>query len=453
MALVNTYSLPIVWGIGDTFAKVANDSYFVKHGATAHILISMSSPYKTVQLQHMRRRRYKPSYVAAHSGMDQTASEVWEPWPDAWSGDGIDSGQTYRTMTGDGNDKTVELASIVDDYDTGDFDGIEYRARVRIYNSGDGAFSEWVERVFFVGYLPHVTAATFDTSAEGVRVSFTSNATRDYSAYMVEGKGANPYRFTFAPDNPVYVSRGLAPLDAETISFDAALSYGCTFDASLVSNGRVTLSRGIAPSAVTNPIIAYTKGVRLGVSIRATTGVYSDVDVCAKWTGADGSERFIEVQADYSAPFWSVSLEVPFDTPIELVYKITAGSRYKLFTATETLPGWRKVWLTHDDVAIALAYDLEDTSPFNMDADTIKPAGASRPLSRYGQGGRREYTLNATIEAEDSAIIYQLQEPTDWTLRAYGDMRRVTVRSVTPTRKQGLGEKLITLAILVEEVG
>lgn len=424
--------------------------------------IQFRSKYKTFQVQWRLRRRLTPASVEALPDTDtrknSTGADVWEEWPDMWSGDDIDNEAAHLVADltySDGN--VICKADFSTPYDHSDYDLWEVQIRVRAWDSYTLNVSEWGYRTLRVAFLPTISTlsaapvagggATLTVDTDWQRSDLTARL-KLYSGQTVQVEDVGP---DFTLDIPAAdVSDGKARIKSLAIG---------TVDVARVTTIRereVTLSDEPA-TTLPDPSITWDG---MTATLTSTGDDYASVNAAAVWEDARGIPHSETIEASHNGTTWTLELDSPpYDIPITWrISVVGSNGTYKTVTETRTLESHGcYTWTYQGEVMLSLRLGVEAQHSVSPEGDSIKLAGAELPISRHGVGATRTIETKGYLLIRDNQDylpeLEQLREPHDWVYRAPGGERcKVIVTSYQYSRSTGRSGQL-EVTIDMSEVG
>ena len=444
------------------------------------LYIGFYSTWNTFQLQYRRRRRYTPAAQLAATG--SVNGEMWEDWSDWITDASIDiSGQadtsSGTTKTDMGNLQVwdgIGTFTFEYDWETTGFDKQEFEVRARTYDEPSDTCSAWTVQTLTIGYTPlfTCTAASENMTTGNLDLSLSTNWERGGVNANFIGRAQTKYLFkanVAAYFGALRTECALA-VDKSKVNWSMLRSgtSKATVHASKDEGGGSSITycnftlNNATPSTSVGAPAYYVDGNYLEVSLidPSTTKAYTGLFASFSWVDADGVECTASLIADdalkqnkggfksYNAYDLGV---LPYDVNVEIrIVGAYNGKWNETLVNYSVESGGRCTWIGEDGTTASLVLRLNEpitiSRKFSPEQETVKLAGRTREVSRYGTGGSMSLDLegailldslepkNADIDASDHAPFFQelTANKQDFTFLAPRGMRaRVQVNSVS----------------------
>lgn len=447
----------------------------------AHISWYKGGQAVTYQVQYRERRRYSPSgYTAA----GVAPADQWEAWGDWQDPSNSVEGDTTSPVSVSGRVVTYQGNSWAYAYDTATYDMYHVQIRVRVFDEPSLTASGWAYADLYGVIQPTVTLTALSNASGGYTMSV------DLAGWQRGGNSLTISGTRYCMENARHQNLGpwwnntpfwpgcTARLDAAGGSVEvapAAASYGriyatniqivtgdggvCVLDASNVYNYdaaadsnndsalhpagavvyMVPIGEHADPSGITPPTVDATPDEDGNLSIKVSGAEWDGCTVWYTWTDARGVVGHGHAPASKtSARIWGAQvIAPPFDVPITINAAVTKAGAWVARSTVATVPSGGAVELRRADggESLRILYNARDTVQrrYTGDVETIKPAGTSRPKSRYGTGGEMAVTVSGLaplVGVTGGALVERalsdfvgLESAGDWLLRLPGGER------------------------------
>lgn len=449
----------------------------IPSGGSSGLRIAFTSQHYTFQVQTRTRSRY--SLAAAASGR-LGAGEVWTDWS-AWDDSSADD--DVKSETAKSGNKIMYMGrSFTYAYEWATYDAHEVQVRARVFDEPSNTCGDWAYQTLRAVYRP-VAESWAEYRPDGTLAVYArSNWSRGASALTlsgprycmddVHGRSLGPHwnltpkwagataqvpagetevSFT-APgvadqDGHIYVetlqlvtrdgafadfSGNLYAFDCEAEKYDAATAPALArvYDIPITAHEDAP---GIDAPTVTATV---TDDGDLAVSV--TGGTWDSAAAWAHWTDARGVPSRVLVPLGLSGGAWRGWVEAPpYDVNVTITAAVVSGALWRTASASVRVPSHGVIGLrsaaTGENVYIRYNAGPGVRRRFSQNVETFKPAGATRPRSRYGVGG--EFSLQVEgltpapgatggyLEEAGPSVWAQLEAPGDWLLRLPGGER------------------------------
>lgn len=476
MATLYNYTIPanIRWN------KSGTDLLTIKPGGEAGTLVAWTSQYYTFQVQYRTRERYS---LAALAGMGSNEREVWTTWS-AWTDpENAVPTDTKSTTAKSGQVITYTGHPFAFTYDWTTYDARQVDMRVRVIDELSLTVSEWAYWTLHVAYAPTVTATAAHEADGTISVAVTSDWVRSGSTLSVSdprrcevnvsNQSLGPYwgwlpwqrwggitqRLTDDTGDTEFIVPGANEQDGHIyfgqFSFitgdgakglTSALVYAgtCTADQYASYGLAIPLVYDIAVTAhtddpgITEPTVTTSVDDAGNLIITSTDASYDGVNAWVSWTDGRGTFQQLQVEMTKDGGSWhGIVTAPPYDVEIDVAVTAVDNGDWRMVTTTATVPSNGILTLHHIVTAesVSVLYNARETVQrrFDNEVATFKPAGSSRPKSRYGEGGSMGISVSGI--SPDVSIAYdqlyragvaafaQLETWGDWILRIPGGER------------------------------
>lgn len=435
----------------------------------------------TYQVQYRERRRYSPS---GYTSAGVAPANQWEAWGDWQDPDSSVANDTASPVSISGRVVTYQGHSWAYSYDTSAYDMYSVQVRVRVFDEPSLTASQWAYASLDAVIRPWATLTALPNSEGGYTVTVAlTNWQRGGNRLVIDGTRYcmdNARGQNLGPwwNNTPFWAGVTAPMGATGGTVDvpaAAMSegriyatnisvitgdgghsvldgtnmyaYDCAADSNAGSPFHPAGSRVYMvpvgehedPAGITAPTVTATPDDAGNLAVRITGGEWDGCSVWYTWTDARGVRGHGQATtAKTSARIWGAQIIAPpFDVPITINASVTKNGQWVARSTTATVPSNGVVELRRTDTgeSLQIRYNARDTvqRKFDLDAETVKPAGAARPKSRYGTGGEMGLSVSGLVpgtgvtggmltEAALSEFV-QLESAGDWLLRLPGGER------------------------------
>lgn len=454
----------------------------------AHISWYKGGQAQTYQVQYRERRRFSPSGYTAAGVAPANQWEAWGEWQDP---DGAVANDTASPVSVSGNVVTYQGHSWAYGYDTSTYDMYAVQLRVRVFDEPSATASQWAYATLDAVIRPWATLTALPNAQGGYTVTVVlenwqrggNRLTIDGTRYCMDnarGQSLGPW-WNNTPfwagctaglgatggtvDVPAAAMSGgriyatnisVVTADGGTSVLDASnmYNYDCPADSNTGSAMHpagarvymVPVGEHEDPAGVTAPTVTATQDEAGNLAVKVSGGEWDGVSVWYTWTDARGVTGHGQADAaKASARIWGAQIIAPpFDVPITINASVTKNGQWVARSTTATVESGGAVELRRTDTgeSLRVLYNARDTVRrcFDNDAETVKPAGAPRPKSRYGTGGAMSLSVSGLVPGEgvtggmltESALadFVQLEGAGDWLLRLPGGERyRVALMS------------------------
>lgn len=358
------------------------------------------------------------------------------------------------------------------DFSDETYDAYEVQARVRLYKSWTNSCSAWKYSTLYVYPKPQVTDIAASISGGDVVIEAATT-------FMREGAVRVYYRLKDGDDTTAHSKSGLGSIGdggASTVSWtvDGLSCLGddettvrlkqfyCWTDGSVEWGIPDVTIAALKPYSVpVGSLSTGTADVDLDVAVgdggTLVVSAGSDCTVVASYTDEHGRTWCESYGLDAGE---SVTILPPLDVPVKIVAVATADGATATETVSAIVPSTGLVRWDYGDESFEMVYDPEESWGFEMDGETVKTAGADRPVSRYGEGGAVSIDVDGTyirdLPGSDSmgddwlAPMMQLTETHDWLLRTpHGGRFDVFVEKLAYTWES---EGVVAVSVTMQEV-
>lgn len=495
MATLSNYTLPasIRWN------KSGNDLLQVAPGGEGGTLVAWTSQYYTFQVQYRTRERYSLAELAAQGSSLRDVWTDWSAWQDPETAVANDISSTTAKS---GTTITYTGHPFAFAYDWSQYDMRNVELRVRVFDEPSLTCSEWAYRRLRVVYRPTVTASAEQESDGTISIQVLSDWTRSGSTltisdprrceYNMLDQSLGPY-WSWLPwekwggvsvkltddtgdvtvtapgnieqrDNFVYFGQLSFVTGDGAEGITSSMLYPTRPGAAQI--WQIQVSGHQNPPGITPPVITATEDDNGNLAV-TVSGDYDTASAWYTWTDARGNQYQQKVELNLSAvDTWAGIVEAPpYDVPITISASGTKTGQWASATETATVASHGAVTLQHTATSerVSVLYNAYDTITrrYDNEVETYKPAGSSRPKSRYGEGGRMGIGVSGLspdigayvgLHGAGVAAFAELETFGDWILRIPGGERyAVAVKSYALNNSEAA--HLYDVAIELEVVG
>jgi hypothetical protein len=432
------YTLPsnVCWHNGGTTGGWSTSTANIRlnEGTQRDWHIMWYSQYYTFQVQYRERRRLSPAKATAVYGSSGEQWTDWSEWTWCDAPTGETAGDTVRTdtvRTNMGFSYTVQEFDFPLDF--GDYDAIEYEARVRVINEDPVGYSEWQTATLRVSYEPPISVTAEQTDT-GLTVTLTTAwqrggtvklyAGQDLGEHVIETRltktvtGESTGELIEVTDEStgelieVYSGNVTVDIPASAVSYlrDTSKTLkisgnsvfaphgGSSFCFSQQDISSIPFAAHANPSTVPELHISMTSDERVSVVDSGYTSVY----MYASWEDDEGNAYSSELDVTHeSGQPWYGSLEcAPYDSDVYVRCVGVTSKGWTQDTTVLTIPSHSRFTITNDTGSASIVL-LDTDSPLSLDEDlateTAKPFGANRAHSAYSEGGERAISLSGVV--------------------------------------------------------
>lgn len=472
-ALATLYNYAIPQNIRWNYSQ--SNRLGIPDGGISGTTIAWDSQYYTFQCQYRQCSRLSPAAQAIAGVADPWGA--WGAWQDPES---AVSGDIKSTTQKSGLKSIWTGNPFSFAYDFSNYDMHKIQFRVRVFDEGSLTCSDWAYYDLLVVYRPIATATAEYLPDGGARISVTTNWTRGggsfsvsetrYCMYNVNNLSLGPYwnLTRWWPGGSVALQAGSASMDVPPVALQDGHIYMCGLQLVTGDGAQATWPSNVYaldcaadqhaidgtkptppvydvpiaahsnPPDVDEPTVTATSTGDGDLLVSVTGGTWDNVLVSCAWTDARGVISSASVgMSDDGAAWNGVLVAPPFDVPVTITAAGVAGAKFATDSATATVPSEGAVELRHLSTgeAVRIKYDHRDTVQrrFTPEVETYKPAGATRPKSRYGEGGAMSLGISGTtpevgatggyLTEQGLAAWVQAESPGDWLLRIPGGER------------------------------
>lgn len=475
MATLNgNYVLPtrIRW------SKSGTDTLGINPSGEGGTRIAFASQYYTFQVQYRTRDRYSPSGLATAGLSPVDEWTDWGAWQDPENAERDDA---KSSCSKNGNVITYTGHSFALSYDMSTYDAHEIQLRVRVFDEPSLTCSEWSYGTVRGVINPTGTAAATRNADGSFALEVSTNWVRPGAVLRIEdprrcetnvrGESLGPY-WSWLPwdkwagvqtitndgtgdaavtvpgkveqDGHLYFGTfNFTTADGGVANFSSLYYDGsCAADANRI-NGTpipriydVEIGEHTEPAGIDEPTLTTTTE-NGSVVLDIDGGTWDGAAAWYTWKDARGQEHSGQIALKNDGEKWSGIIDAPpYDVAVSISVSVIENGEWVNRTTTVYVPSHGFITMQHGTAeTVHIVYNHSDgvRRRFNNEIDIFKPAGTSRPKSRYGDGGTMTLTLSGLspdvvpkfegLERQGVAKFAELEVAGDWLLRIPGGER------------------------------